>query len=370
MTLARAVPVLLGSRSYEVVIGPGVIRSAGARIAPFARRGRVLVAADETVWELHGDSLAAGLAEHGVRHDLVLIPPGEAAKSFARLERLCDELLAAGVDRTDVIVAFGGGVIGDLVGFAAGVIKRGVDFIQIPTTLLAQVDSSVGGKTAINTRAGKNLVGLFHQPRLVLADIGLLASLPIRERRAGLAEVIKYGLIDDAEFFVWVERHATALSAGDPDLIAEAVARSVAAKARIVAMDEREEGLRALLNLGHTFAHALEAEAGMEGLLLHGEAVGCGLSLAHDFSERAGFAPRGTAARVDAALLGLGLEIDPRRLPGAPFAVDRLMASIRHDKKSVGGRLVFVLSRGVGEAFLARDVAAGEIEEFWRERAG
>jgi 3-dehydroquinate synthase len=363
--MSVTVPVGLGARSYDVRIGQGLLRDAGRHAAPILRRPRVAVVTDETVAALHGPALRAALEAEGVRVDDIVLPPGEDQKSFAGLQTVCDALLALELERKDVVIAFGGGVIGDLTGLAAGLLKRGMDFIQIPTTLLAQVDSSVGGKTAINASAGKNLIGLFHQPRLVLADIDVLATLPARERRAGWAEVIKYGLIDDPAFVDWCAAHGPAAMAGDAGALLEAVRVSVAAKARIVSADEREEGVRALLNLGHTFGHAFEVCAGYGGgVLLHGEAVGCGMALAHRFSAAQGLCPADEADRAVAAIAASGLQTDPRRLPGGPWDVDALMAAIGQDKKNTGGALTFILTRGVGQAFVARDVNPGAVRAF------
>lgn len=274
--MSRTVPVGLGDRAYEVVIGRGLIDEAGARIRPFLKRDRIAVVSDETVWALHGARLSAALAAQGIVTASVVVPAGEQSKSFEGLAEVSDRLLALELDRGDLIVAFGGGVVGDLAGFAAAIYKRGVDFVQIPTTLLAQVDSSVGGKTAIDTPRGKNLIGAFHQPRLVLADLDVLGTLDARQMRAGYAEVIKYGLLGDFAFFEWLEANAAAVLALEPAALLHAVARSVEMKAEIVAEDEKEAGRRALLNLGHTFGHALEAETGYGEALMHGEAVAAG----------------------------------------------------------------------------------------------
>jgi 3-dehydroquinate synthase len=280
-----------------------------------------------------------------------------------------DGLLALNLERRDLVVAFGGGVVGDLAGLAAALLKRGLDFVQVPTTLLAQVDSSVGGKTAINAAAGKNLVGVFHQPRLVLADLDVLATLPERERRAGYAEIVKVGLIGDADFFGWCEANAGSVIVGGGAL-AEAVAVAVQAKAAIVAADEREAGARALLNLGHTFAHAIEAEAGMDsGAVLHGEAVGCGLALAFRFSERLGLCDAAEATRVETHLAQAGFATRLAALPGGPYDPHRMLAAIRQDKKNEGGGLTFVLARGIGRAFVAKDVDADAVRAFLTELA-
>ena len=359
--------VELGARAYPVVIAPGLIGAAGAeRLAPLARGGRLVVVYDAAV-EGHLATLGAALAEHGVALDPVAIPSGEASKSWAMLETLCEALLARGVERSDHVLALGGGVVGDLAGFACAILKRGCRFVQLPTTLLAQVDSSVGGKTAINARGGKNLIGAFHQPSLVLIDPDTLATLPLRELRAGYAEVVKYGLIDDADFFAWCEANGAALLAGDAVARVEAIAHSVRAKARIVAADERETGdLRALLNLGHTFGHALEAEAGFSDRLLHGEAVAAGMALAFRYSARRGLCPGGDGTRVGAHLRALGLPAGLAEAgvdaPGA-----RLVDHMRHDKKMVGGTLPFLLARGIGQTFVARDVALDDVAAFLDE---
>jgi 3-dehydroquinate synthase len=362
--MTTAIAVGLGSRAYEVLIAPGLLDAAGARIAPFLRRRRVAVVSDETVWALHGARLQASLAAAGIEAAPVVVPPGEQTKSFEGLADLSDRLLALGLDRGDMVVAFGGGVVGDLAGFAAAIYKRGVDFIQIPTTLLAQVDSSVGGKTAIDTPRGKNLIGAFHQPRLVLADLDVLATLPGREMRAGYAEVIKYGLLGDFAFFEWLERNGAQVLAREPAALARAVARSVEMKAEIVAEDETEQGRRALLNLGHTFAHALEAETGYGEALLHGEAVAAGQALAFRFSAAQGLCSGQDAARAEAAIAGAGLPTAMRQIPGWPFAADRLVEHMAQDKKAEGGQLTLVLARRLGEAFVAKGVDAAAVREF------
>ncbi len=359
----RVVPVALGERSYEVRIAAGLLTRAGEQIAPLVGTRPVAIVADENVGG-HLGTLQASLASAGARSEAVVIPAGEASKSWAMLERLCDRLLDLGVERSDVVVALGGGVIGDLAGFATAILKRGVRFVQIPTTLLAQVDSSVGGKTGINARAGKNLVGAFHQPALVLIDPEVLDTLPPRESRAGYAEVVKYGLINDPDFFAWCEANGAALLAGDVGLREYAIAHSVAAKARIVGEDEFETtGKRALLNLGHTFGHALEAEAGYDGSLLHGEAVAAGCALAFDFSTGQGFCPAEDAERVKAHLHGVGLP-DGLAAAGVRATGLRLVEHMRHDKKASGGRLPFLLVRGIGRTYLDREVELGAVEAF------
>ncbi len=353
-----AVPVALEGRAYEVLIGRGLIDRAGALIRPLLKRPRVAVVADQTVAALHGARLAASLSAAGVEAHPVVIAPGEEAKSFAGLEALCDALLDLELDRGDQIVAFGGGVVGDLAGFAASILKRGIDFVQIPTTLLAQVDSSVGGKTAIDTPRGKNLIGAFHQPRLVLADLDVLASLPRRELVCGYAEVIKYGLLGDVAFFEWLEANAPAVLARDEAGLSHAIRRSVEMKAEIVAEDEREAGRRALLNLGHTFAHALEAETGFGEALKHGEAVGIGCALAFRFSARLGLCPGQDAERATRAIAAAGLPTRLGDLAGRRFRADALVAHMAQDKKAEGGVLTFILARRIGEAFVAKGVDA------------
>jgi 3-dehydroquinate synthase len=362
--MIHTVPVGLGERAYEVVIGKGLIDQAGARIAPLLKRARTAVVADETVARLHGERLSAAFARAGVQAHLVVIAPGEDAKSFKGLAELCDRLLALELDRGDVVTAFGGGVVGDLTGFAAAIYKRGVDFVQIPTTLLAQVDSSVGGKTAIDTARGKNLIGAFHQPRLVLADLDVLGSLPERQMRCGYAEVIKYGLLGEFGFFEWLEQNGAAVLARAPDALAHAIARSVETKAQIVAEDERESGRRALLNLGHTFGHALEAEMGFGDDLLHGEAVGLGCALAFRFSAAQSLCSGQDAARAERAILAAGL---PARLSQArrePFAADALITHMVQDKKAEAGRITLILAHALGQAFAQKNVDAGAVKDF------
>ena len=356
------IEVGLDDRSYPILIAAGLLDRAAEHLAPFARAGRLVVVTDEHVARAQLPRFAAGLG--ATRVEAIVLPPGEGSKSWATLEQLTDRLLALGIERGDRIVALGGGVIGDLVGFAAAILKRGCGFVQVPTTLLAQVDSSVGGKTAINSAAGKNLIGAFHQPDLVLIDPLTLATLSPRELRAGYAEVVKYGLIDDADFFAWCEANAAALLGGDADARRHAIAYSVGAKARVVAADEREtSGTRALLNLGHTFGHALEAETGFSDVLLHGEAVACGMALAFRFSALLGLCPEEEATRVAYHLARAGL---PTTLAEAHVdaAGATLVAHMAHDKKMEGGRLPFLLTRGIGRTFLAKDVDLGEVERF------
>ena len=360
----RRIPVGLGQRAYDVLVGEGLLDAAGEHIRPFAKRGRTAVISDETVWALHGERLSAALSSAGIEAHPVIVPPGEQTKSFAGLADVSDRLLALELDRGDLVTAFGGGVVGDLAGFAAAIYKRGIDFVQIPTTLLAQVDSSVGGKTAIDTPRGKNLVGAFHQPRLVLADLSVLATLPDREMRAGYAEVIKYGLLGDPTFFEWLEAHVEAVLAREPSALTHAVARSVEMKAEIVAEDEREQGRRALLNLGHTFAHALEAETGYGAALLHGEAVGVGMAQAFRFSAAQGICPGQDAERAVQGIAASGLPITLAEVPGHPFNAERLVTHMAQDKKAEAGRLTFILAQALGEAFVAKDVDAEAVRAF------
>ena len=350
--------VELGARSYDIMVGPGLLDGAGAVAAPLMRGRRAIVVTDRTVAGLHLGRLRRGLEAAGLEVDEVVVEAGEETKDFVHLQRLLDALLDRRIDRATTIFALGGGVVGDLAGFAASVVLRGIDFIQAPTTLLAQVDSSVGGKTGINTRHGKNLVGSFHQPRLVLADTDTLATLPGRELAAGYAEVVKYGLIDDPDFFAWCEEHGAALLAGDTAACRKAVVESCRAKARVVAADEREAGRRALLNLGHTFAHAAEAAAGYDGCVLHGEAVAVGMALAFDLSVALGHCAPAEAARVRSHLTATGLPTDFGALGLGECSADSLIEAMRQDKKAEGGALTFVLVRGIGHAFVARDVPA------------
>ncbi|MGN6280126.1 MAG: 3-dehydroquinate synthase [Sphingomonas sp.] len=357
------IPVALGDRSYDVVIEAGLLARAAEYLAPLARGRPMAIVTDENI-RPHLATLQRSLESAGVASEAIVLPPGEATKSWTQLEALTDRLLALGIERGDHVIALGGGVIGDLVGFACAILKRGCGFVQVPTTLLAQVDSSVGGKTAINTRAGKNLIGAFHQPTLVLIDPDTLDTLPARQVRAGYAEVVKYGLIDDPDFFAWCEANGAALLAGDAEARAYAIAHSVAAKARIVAEDEREtSGKRALLNLGHTFGHALEAEAGFSDKLLHGEAVAAGMALAFAFSAEQGLAPHQDAAKVAAHLVARGLPTDAAAA-GISASGEILTAHMLHDKKMEAGTLPFLLARGIGRTYLDRDVDLGRVAKF------
>ena len=350
------VPVALGARSYEVRIGAGLIERAGAEMLPLLHRRKVAVITDETVAATHLLRLAASFAAEGITMTALALPPGEATKGWAQFARAVEWLLDQKIERRDVVVAFGGGVVGDLVGFAAAVLRRGVRFVQLPTTLLAQVDSSVGGKTGINTAQGKNLVGAFHQPSLVLADIDVLATLPRRDFLAGYGEVVKYGLLGDAAFFDWLEVNAPAMVAGDTAARQYAVKRSVGMKAGIVARDETEQGERALLNLGHTFCHALEQATGYGDRLLHGEGVAIGCALAFELSQRMGLCAQEAPSRVRAHLKALGLKTDLADIPGDLPGAEALLALMGQDKKVIDGRLRFILARGIGQAFVAEDV--------------
>jgi len=353
--------VALGARSYDILVGDGLIAEAGRHIAPLLKRDRVFVVTDANLAELHLARLERALDEANLTYEAIVLPPGEQTKDFGHLETLVERLIEMKIERGSTLIAFGGGVIGDLAGFAASVLLRGIDFVQIPTTLLAQVDSSVGGKTGINSRHGKNLIGSFHQPRLVLADTEVLSTLPRRELLAGYAEVVKYGLASEPEFFAWLEGHGTSLIEGNPDARRQAVLRSCQAKAQVVAADERETGARALLNLGHTFGHAIEAETGY-GEFLHGEAVAIGMVMAFELSARLDLCPAEDVARVRRHLASVGL---PTGLDGASGRVwdpRRLLDHMTHDKKVVDGRIVFILARGIGRAFLSDDVDPADVE--------
>jgi 3-dehydroquinate synthase len=364
MSTGITIPVSLARHRYDVKIGNGLLSELAAELRALGCRQRVPIVADSALAQPWLEQMRSELSAAGFAPEIFLSAGGEASKSWAELERLTNWLLATGVERSDYIIAFGGGVIGDLTGFAAAIVKRGCRFVQIPTTLLAQVDSSVGGKTAINTAAGKNLIGAFHQPDLVLIDPLLLDTLPPREMRAGYAEVVKYGLIDDAEFFGWCEAHGPQLLAREPDALSHAIATSVAAKARIVAADETERtGVRALLNLGHTFGHALEAETGFGSALLHGEAVAAGMALAFGYSVQRGECNSADAARVSALLRRDGLPYDLASA-GVSASGERLTEHMRHDKKMAGGHLPFLLARGIGQSYLASDVALADVAAY------
>jgi 3-dehydroquinate synthase len=357
------VPVALGARSYDIVIGRGLLASLGARIAELRPGARTAIVTDDNVAAHHLAAAEASLHGAGIDSARIVVPAGEASKSFATFERVCEDIIDARIERGDLVVALGGGVIGDLAGFAAACVRRGVDFVQVPTTLLAQVDSSVGGKTGINSRHGKNLIGAFHQPVLVVADTALLDTLPPREFRAGYAEVAKYGLLGDAEFFAWLEANGPEIAAGGPAR-EHAIAVCCRAKAAIVARDERETGERALLNLGHTFGHALEAGCGFSGRLLHGEAVALGMVMAFDFSVRKGLANGQDAGRVRAHLAAMDLPTRVKDVPGGVPGADALMHLIAQDKKVKRGALTFILVRGIGRAFVEDNVDPAEVRAF------
>ncbi len=354
--MTETVRVELGARSYDVRIGMGLLADAGSAIEPLLNRRRVVVLTDETVAASHLGTLGDALAGAGIAMSALALPPGEATKGWAQFIRAVEWLLEQRIERQDLVLALGGGVVGDLAGFAAAVLRRGVRFVQVPTTLLAQVDSSVGGKTGINAPQGKNLVGAFHQPSLVLADIGTLESLPARDFLAGYGEVAKYGLLGDAAFFEWLEANGPVLAAGDTNLRTYAVRRSVEMKAEIVARDETEEGDRALLNLGHTFCHALEAATGYSGRLLHGEGVAIGSALAFETSARLGLCSQEDPSRVRAHFRSMGMRTDLADVPGEMPGADALLEMMAQDKKVIDGRLRFILVRGIGEAFVADDV--------------
>ncbi len=358
-----ALPTAAADRSYSISIGSGLLAEAGQRLSAFTKRKRVAIVTDESVAARHLPALLAGL--QGFDAQPIILPPGEGSKSFGQLERLIDELLALDLTRSDVVLAFGGGVIGDLTGFASSILKRGTSFIQIPTTLLAMVDSSVGGKTGINTARGKNLVGAFHQPLAVWADLDCLATLPEREIKAGYAEIVKYGLIADPAFYEWCEANAARLLAGDAQALAHAVAQSCRAKAAIVAADEREtDDIRALLNLGHTFGHALEAETGFSSKLLHGEAVGIGMAQAFRFSAAQGLCPTAAATRLTLHLESVGMMAWPRQASIVADAAPRLVAHMAHDKKKTADGLPFILARDIGDAFVAKGISLEAVTEF------
>ncbi|MGB6388304.1 MAG: 3-dehydroquinate synthase [Methyloceanibacter sp.] len=359
------IEVGLGDRSYDIVIGETLLDTAGARIAAVLPGARCAVVSDTTVAGLYLERLKASLVAQGLFLGEVVVAPGEASKSFPVLAQVCETLLDLGVERGDAVVALGGGVVGDLAGFAASVLRRGVRFVQIPTTLLAQVDSSVGGKTGIDTVQGKNLIGSFHQPGLVLADIAVLSTLELRDFRSGYAEVMKYGLLGDAPFFAWLEQSWPRIFSGEGPERSEAIATSCRAKVAIVEADEREEtGTRALLNLGHTFGHALEAYAGYSDRLLHGEAIAIGMRLAFTYSAELGLCPRSDAARVERHLAAVGLPADIASIAGETPTSERLLQLMAQDKKVKGGKLALVLVRGIGQAFVKQHVDMDRLSAF------
>jgi 3-dehydroquinate synthase len=367
-TAERLVHVPLGERAYDILIGSGMIARAGGEISTRIKGRKAAIVTDENVGARYLDALMDSLEADGIEATSLTLPPGEKTKSFEHLTRVCDTLLEARIERNDAVIALGGGVIGDLTGFAAGIVRRGVRFVQMPTSLLSQVDSSVGGKTGINTRHGKNLVGVFYQPDLVLADTDVLTTLTEREFRAGYAEVAKYGLIDKPDFFAWLERNWREVFGGGAARV-EAIATSCQAKADVVVEDERETGRRALLNLGHTFGHALEAATEYNSSrLVHGEGVAIGMVLAHEFSARLNLASPDDARRVESHLQAVGLPTRMSDIPGQLPPAEVLMDAIAQDKKVKGGKLTFILTHGVGQSFVADDVPQAEVLSFLREK--
>lgn len=365
--LRERVHVDLPGRAYDIEIGPDLLTKAGELIAPFLRRPKVAIVTDDTVGPLHLASLTAALDQADIRSSSLTLPSGEATKSWPHLIRTVEWFLDQQIERKDIVIAFGGGVIGDLVGFAAAILRRGVRFVQIPTTLLAQVDSSVGGKTGINAPHGKNLIGAFHQPTLVLADTALLGTLTPRDFLAGYGEVVKYGLLGDADFFEWLEQQAPAMAAGDMAARVQAVRRSCEMKAEIVMRDETEQGDRALLNLGHTFGHALEAATGYSGRLLHGEGVSIGCTLAFELSARLGRCSQEDPSRVRVHLKEMGMKTDLCDIEGSLPSAEELIGLMGQDKKVVDGQLRFVLARGIGDSFLTDDVPPEAVLQVLRD---
>ena len=361
--------VELGERAYEILVGGGLIAHAGRDMLPLLRRRQAIIVSDEAVAGHYLAAVRDSLTEAGIAHHAVLLPPGEETKDLTHFGKLVDEILAIGIERGTMLIALGGGVVGDVTGFAAATLLRGIDFVQIPTTLLAQVDSSVGGKTGINTRLGKNLIGAFYQPRLVLADTGTLSSLPRRELLAGYAEIVKYGLIRDVEFFAWLEAEGRSVCDLMPGALRRAVMTSCAMKADIVAGDEREEGDRALLNFGHTFGHALETETGFSSQLLHGEAVALGMVLAFDFAARLGLVAGDEARRARHHLEERGLPTQMAAIGLAGTPADRLIVHMSKDKKVRDGRIALILPRRIGEVFVMKDAPLDQLHDFLTETA-
>ena len=371
MTATDSLRVELGARSYDIIVGSGALARSGELIAPVIRQKRVIIVTDETVAKLHLATLCAGLDKAGIAHQQIILPPGEGTKDFAHFAKLTEDILALGIERATPLIALGGGVIGDLTGFAAATLLRGIDYVQVPTTLLSQVDSSVGGKTAIDSVHGKNLIGAFHQPVRVIADIDTLSTLPRRELLAGYAEVVKYGLIRDRGFYDWLESVGPQLIDGDADARRQAVLRSCAAKAAVVAIDERETGERQLLNFGHTFGHALEAETGFGDTLLHGEAVALGMRLAFDLSAQLGLCPKESAARVRRHYEAVGLPVRLDQIANARrFAPADLIRHMGKDKKVRDGRITLILARDIGDAFISRDIERAALEAFLAAETG
>ncbi|MBW9087101.1 3-dehydroquinate synthase [Rhizobium wenxiniae] len=364
----RLVHVPLGDRAYDILIGPGLLARAGGEITSRLKGRKAAIITDEHVAPLYLEALMDALQTDGIEAVSLTLPAGEKTKSFDHLATVCDMVVAARIERNDAVIALGGGVIGDLAGFAAGIVRRGVRFVQIPTSLLSQVDSSVGGKTGVNSRHGKNLLGVFHQPDLVLADTSILDTLSPREFRAGYAEVAKYGLIDNPAFFEWLEKNWKQVFEGGPERI-EAIAVSCQSKADVVVEDEREMGRRALLNLGHTFGHALEAATQYDSArLVHGEGVAIGMVLAHEFSARLNLASPDDAKRVEAHLKAVGLPTRMSEIPGELPGAEVLLDAIMQDKKVKGGKLTFILTRGIGQSFVADDVPSSEVLSFLKEK--
>lgn len=364
----RAVKIDLPGREYEILIGAGLLSDAGRLIAMHLGKGNCGIVTDANVATHHLSALEAALKAQGRHKGSIVLPAGEPTKCFDQLASLSEKLLEMGLERGDFVVAFGGGVIGDLAGFAASILRRGVRYVQIPTSLLAQVDSSVGGKTGINTRQGKNLIGTFHQPNLVLADTDVLTTLPAREMRAGYAEVVKYGLLGDADFFAWLEENWQGVFDYDLAPLTDAIETSVRTKAKIVLADEKEAGVRGLLNLGHTFGHALEAALGYDGRLLHGEGVSIGMVLALELSERLGLTANGTASRAQKHLNAVGLPTKISEIKGIHLDADELIRLMGQDKKVRDGRMTFVLVRGIGDAFLTQDVDIDVVRRMLAEK--
>jgi 3-dehydroquinate synthase len=364
MRIAATVPVELGARRYDIAIGSGLLPHAAELLSSQLARKKTAIVTDANVAKFHLSTLQASLDAAGIQHSSIVMTPGEATKSYAGLAEVCDKLLAAGIERKDQVIALGGGVIGDLAGFASAILRRGVNLIQIPTSLLAQVDSSVGGKTGINSPLGKNLVGAFHQPSKVLIDLDLLKTLPMRQRASGYAEIAKYGLLGDETFFGWLDQNVEGVLNCGQGVVEHAVRVSCETKARIVAEDETETGVRALLNLGHTFGHALEASTGYSDVLLHGEAVAIGMVQAFRFSEMQNMCEVGTADRVAKHLARAGLPTEVSSIKAKLPSPADMVEIMRQDKKASAGKLTFILTRGIGEAFIAKDVDDKVVTEF------
>ena len=361
MNNSTCVTVGLGDRSYDIIIGDNILKDCHHWIAPHLHHHKTIVITDDNIAPHHLATVEKSLTEGGITTHSIVVPAGEQSKCTAVFADVCEQILSIGIDRKSTIVALGGGVIGDLVGYVAASLLRGIDFIQIPTTLLAQVDSSVGGKTGINAQAGKNLIGAFHQPKLVLIDVATLNTLPLRDIRAGYAETLKYGAIDDFPFFEWLEKNGRGVLEGDVDARLYAVTNSVQAKSRVVSKDEKEGGVRALLNLGHTFAHALENALGYDGRMLHGEAVSIGMTMAHDLSVRMGLCPSQDRERLTAHLKAMGLPTDLTMVSDFNWDSNDLIDRMWKDKKVVGNTMTFILSKGIGQAFISKDVELNHV---------